>query len=228
MVTRVVAVSPSIWRTSAEDSSVTWRPTDLRGPGCRAEAVVVNRDLGHWPHLPLSDGVRMVSAAANHIPRRLPGVDLLCSDSVRGLPSLTRRLIPFVRIARHAAAERGRVRVLPALTKPCVSSPGTTARGRSRAARRSSTSRRHVPLRPTCSSISPDPGGHALDREDGRRAQLGAMATYSQVITSADVKDVRPILADVSAQIADVQVRNRGTVGGNICFRTTPRTTCRR
>jgi aerobic carbon-monoxide dehydrogenase medium subunit len=47
--------------------------------------------------------------------------------------------------------------------------------------------------------------------------ELGAMATYSQVITSADVKDVRPILADVAAQIADVQVRNRGTVGGNIC-----------
>ena len=47
--------------------------------------------------------------------------------------------------------------------------------------------------------------------------ELGAMATYSQVIMSADVKDVRPILADVAAQIADVQVRNRGTVGGNIC-----------
>ena len=47
--------------------------------------------------------------------------------------------------------------------------------------------------------------------------ELGAMATYSQVITSADVKDVRPILADVAAQIADVQVRNRGTVGGNVC-----------
>ena len=43
------------------------------------------------------------------------------------------------------------------------------------------------------------------------------MATYTQVITSADVKDVRPIVADVAAQIADVQVRNRGTVGGNVC-----------
>jgi aerobic carbon-monoxide dehydrogenase medium subunit len=47
--------------------------------------------------------------------------------------------------------------------------------------------------------------------------ELGAMATYTQVITSGDVKDVRPILAEVAGQIADVQVRNRGTVGGNVC-----------
>jgi aerobic carbon-monoxide dehydrogenase medium subunit len=47
--------------------------------------------------------------------------------------------------------------------------------------------------------------------------ELGAMATYTQIMTSGDVKDARPILAEVAAQIADVQVRNRGTVGGNIC-----------
>ncbi len=47
--------------------------------------------------------------------------------------------------------------------------------------------------------------------------ELGAMATYAEVIRSADVKAARPIVADVAAQIADVQVRNRGTVGGNVC-----------
>jgi aerobic carbon-monoxide dehydrogenase medium subunit len=46
---------------------------------------------------------------------------------------------------------------------------------------------------------------------------LGAMATYTQVVTSSDVKAARPVLIDVAAQIADVQVRNRGTVGGNVC-----------
>src|SRR5512145_1602329 len=46
---------------------------------------------------------------------------------------------------------------------------------------------------------------------------LGALATYAQVMTSAEVKAGRPVLADVAAQIADVQVRNRGTVGGNVC-----------
>ena len=45
---------------------------------------------------------------------------------------------------------------------------------------------------------------------------LGAMATYSDVIGSAEAR-ARPILGEVCAQIADVQVRNRGTVGGNIC-----------
>jgi carbon-monoxide dehydrogenase medium subunit len=52
--------------------------------------------------------------------------------------------------------------------------------------------------------------------EDGGLV-LGAMATYAQVMMSPDVAEVRPILAEVCAQIADVQVRNRGTVGGNVC-----------
>jgi carbon-monoxide dehydrogenase medium subunit len=46
--------------------------------------------------------------------------------------------------------------------------------------------------------------------------ELGAMATYTDVIRSAEAK-ARPILADVCDQIADVQVRNRGTIGGNVC-----------
>jgi aerobic carbon-monoxide dehydrogenase medium subunit len=47
--------------------------------------------------------------------------------------------------------------------------------------------------------------------------ELGAMVTLAELVRSADVADVRPILATVAAQIADVQVRNRGTIGGNIC-----------
>ena len=46
--------------------------------------------------------------------------------------------------------------------------------------------------------------------------EIGAMATYSDVIDSAEAR-ARPILGEVCAQIADVQVRNRGTVGGNVC-----------
>jgi carbon-monoxide dehydrogenase medium subunit len=47
--------------------------------------------------------------------------------------------------------------------------------------------------------------------------EVGAMVTYSEVIASSEIASARPILAEVCAQIADVQVRNRGTVGGNIC-----------
>ena len=47
--------------------------------------------------------------------------------------------------------------------------------------------------------------------------ELGAMVTLSDLIRSPDAAEARPILPEVAAQIADVQVRNRGTVGGNIC-----------
>jgi aerobic carbon-monoxide dehydrogenase medium subunit len=47
--------------------------------------------------------------------------------------------------------------------------------------------------------------------------ELGPMATYSQLMLSAHVDERRPILAEVADQIADVQVRNRGTLGGNVC-----------
>jgi len=46
--------------------------------------------------------------------------------------------------------------------------------------------------------------------------EIGAMATYTDVMTSAEAR-ARPILGEVCAQIADVQVRNRGTIGGNVC-----------
>jgi carbon-monoxide dehydrogenase medium subunit len=46
--------------------------------------------------------------------------------------------------------------------------------------------------------------------------ELGPMTTYAELIASAEAR-ARPILGEVCAQIADVQVRNRGTIGGNVC-----------
>jgi aerobic carbon-monoxide dehydrogenase medium subunit len=46
--------------------------------------------------------------------------------------------------------------------------------------------------------------------------ELGAMVTYAELIASAEAR-ARPILGEVCGTIGDVQVRNRGTVGGNIC-----------
>jgi aerobic carbon-monoxide dehydrogenase medium subunit len=45
---------------------------------------------------------------------------------------------------------------------------------------------------------------------------IGAMTTYTELMASAEAK-ARPILGEVCATIADVQVRNRGTIGGNVC-----------
>src|SRR5258708_2686666 len=43
--------------------------------------------------------------------------------------------------------------------------------------------------------------------------EIGAMTTYTEL--AAD--DARSIVGEVAAMIADVQVRNRGTIGGNVC-----------
>jgi carbon-monoxide dehydrogenase medium subunit len=47
--------------------------------------------------------------------------------------------------------------------------------------------------------------------------EIGAMVTYSGLMASSEVDVARPILAEVAATIADVQVRNCGTIGGNVC-----------
>ncbi len=48
--------------------------------------------------------------------------------------------------------------------------------------------------------------------------EVGAMVTSTQLIDSSEAEVFRGgILAEVARTIADVQVRNRGTVGGNVC-----------
>ena len=47
--------------------------------------------------------------------------------------------------------------------------------------------------------------------------EIGAMVTCAQLMVSSEVEVARPILAEVASTIADVQVRNRGTIGGNVC-----------
>jgi carbon-monoxide dehydrogenase medium subunit len=56
-----------------------------------------------------------------------------------------------------------------------------------------------------------------IERTGDGGLELGAMVTLTELIRSSEVAEARPILGDVAAQIADVQVRNRGTIGGNIC-----------
>jgi aerobic carbon-monoxide dehydrogenase medium subunit len=44
------------------------------------------------------------------------------------------------------------------------------------------------------------------------------MTTYAELMDSGEVFGTRPVLARVAGEIADVQVRNRGTIGGNVCL----------
>ena len=47
--------------------------------------------------------------------------------------------------------------------------------------------------------------------------EIGAMTTYAELVAD-DAAGARSILGEVASGIADVQVRNRGTIGGNVCF----------
>jgi len=45
---------------------------------------------------------------------------------------------------------------------------------------------------------------------------IGALTTHHQIESSPKIRNLCPLLAEVAAQIGDVQVRNRGTIGGSI------------
>jgi aerobic carbon-monoxide dehydrogenase medium subunit len=59
-------------------------------------------------------------------------------------------------------------------------------------------------------------GGLDAIKEDGQRIVLGALVTHDAVEHSALLKDKCPLLPETAAVIGDMQVRNRGTLGGSL------------
>jgi carbon-monoxide dehydrogenase medium subunit len=57
--------------------------------------------------------------------------------------------------------------------------------------------------------------GTSYIKEDNRRVRFGAMARHAEIEASEAAANI-PILHDCAAGIADVQVRNRGTIGGSL------------
>lgn len=53
-------------------------------------------------------------------------------------------------------------------------------------------------------------------REDGGEIVIGAMTVENELISSALLQQKLPLLPEAARQIADPQVRNRGTIGGDI------------
>ena len=53
-------------------------------------------------------------------------------------------------------------------------------------------------------------------REEGERIVIGAMTTHYEIESSALLKKICPLLPECAAHIGDVQVRNRGTIGGSV------------
>jgi len=53
-------------------------------------------------------------------------------------------------------------------------------------------------------------------RREGNKLVIGALARHHEVAESAEVKAAIPALAALAGTIGDVQVRNRGTIGGSV------------
>jgi carbon-monoxide dehydrogenase medium subunit len=53
-------------------------------------------------------------------------------------------------------------------------------------------------------------------REEGSELVLGALVTHYQVLSNPLVQEQCPALAETAAVVADMQVRNRGTIGGAV------------
>jgi carbon-monoxide dehydrogenase medium subunit len=54
-------------------------------------------------------------------------------------------------------------------------------------------------------------------KADGDSMLIGAMTTHRAIETSPLIERHCPILGEAASTIADVQIRNRGTIGGSVC-----------
>jgi carbon-monoxide dehydrogenase medium subunit len=61
------------------------------------------------------------------------------------------------------------------------------------------------------------PGLAGIQWRKNRGLRLGAMTTISEIESSGVVRGNFPVLSEVAKTIGSVQIRNRGTIGGNIC-----------
>jgi len=53
---------------------------------------------------------------------------------------------------------------------------------------------------------------------EGSGLRIGALTSHSEVARSAIVQQRYPMLAAMASRIADSQIRNQGTIGGNLCY----------
>ena len=56
----------------------------------------------------------------------------------------------------------------------------------------------------------------AYIREEGGQIRIGAMTTHYQLESSDRLREMCPLIPECAARIGDVQVRNRGTIGGSL------------
>lgn len=57
-----------------------------------------------------------------------------------------------------------------------------------------------------------------IDFDENRGLRIGALSLHSEVAANPLVRHHAPMLAATAAQLANPQVRNQGTIGGNLCY----------
>ena len=65
--------------------------------------------------------------------------------------------------------------------------------------------------------LSAIPNLDYIEYDKGKGLRIGALATLAEVMSSPVVQERFSLLAEAISQMASVQVRNRGTVAGNLC-----------
>ena len=58
--------------------------------------------------------------------------------------------------------------------------------------------------------------GLSYIREEGGQIRIGAMTTHYQIESSSRLREICPMLPEAAGKIGDVQVRNKGTIGGSL------------
>ena len=54
-------------------------------------------------------------------------------------------------------------------------------------------------------------------KEDDGRIHVGPMVTHTKIVHNSSINKCTPLLAEACRVIGSMQIRNRGTIGGNIC-----------
>jgi CO/xanthine dehydrogenase FAD-binding subunit len=54
-------------------------------------------------------------------------------------------------------------------------------------------------------------------RQEGDNIRIGSLATFAQIIESQLIEESAPLLKKAASQTGSIQIRNRATIGGNIC-----------
>jgi carbon-monoxide dehydrogenase medium subunit len=67
-------------------------------------------------------------------------------------------------------------------------------------------------------SVQDIPELRGINWDDTSGLRIGALSRHTDIAQSELVRQHHPMLAQMAAQVANPQVRNQGTIGGNLCY----------